>query len=114
MYEDAAVGRGACEIYQTVEVWVSTRRTGVAWRCGLSVAPGVQRRNSTEYSNAACFRVGARSERALGPDLLRHGVGRSPATHSRSCPAAGPKRDRGAAAAAAAATATAFCPDAVQ
>jgi hypothetical protein len=83
----------------------SSHGCGVAmWPCA---APRVQRRNSTEYSNAACFRVRARSERAFGPGLLRHGLGWPPATHSRSCTAAGSDRRRGAAAATAAATATA-------
>src|SRR3984893_15083339 len=39
MYEDRRGGHGVCEIYQTFEVWVSTRRTGVAWRCGHALRP---------------------------------------------------------------------------
>src|SRR6202451_3470068 len=88
---------------------------GRAVPMSVRVAPGVQRRNSTEYSNAACFRVRALPERALGPDLIRNGLGRPPANQSGCLcgAAAGPGRRRGTAAAAVAATAAAFRPDAV-
>src|SRR5580700_11784817 len=39
MYEDRRGRPWRVKIYQTVEVWVSTRRTGVAWRCGCELRP---------------------------------------------------------------------------
>src|ERR1700733_15516036 len=54
MCEDRRGGRGAREIYQTGEVWVSTRRNGVTWRCGHVLRPVC---NSVTVQSTAMRRV---------------------------------------------------------